>query len=66
MVTSPAVPPYSSITIARWICRACISLSSSSIGLLSGTKVAGRMIEEIFSTDSPSLCSWLRVTMSFR
>ncbi len=57
MVTSPAVPPYSSITIARWIWRACICRSSSSIGLLSGTNVAGRMIEETASADSASRCS---------
>ena len=44
--TSPAVPPYSSITIATWICLACISLSRSSTGLLSGTNVAGRMIDD--------------------
>ena len=66
IVTRPAVPPYSSITMARWIRRACISLSSSSIGLLSGTNVAGRMIAETFSADSSSRRSWLPVTMSFR
>ncbi len=43
IVTSPAVPPYSSITMAAWVRCACISLSRSSTGLLSGTKVAGRM-----------------------
>ncbi len=37
MVTRPAVPPYSSITMAAWICWDCIWRSSSSMGLLSGT-----------------------------
>ena len=54
IVTRPAVPPYSSMTIAQWMRRACISRSSSSIGLLSGTYDAGRMIDSIFSTDSPA------------
>ena len=43
MVTSPAVPPYSSTTIARWVWSRCISRSRSSAGLLSGTKTAGRI-----------------------
>ena len=55
------MPPYSSMTIARWIRRCCISLSSSSTGLLSGTNVAGRMTDSTFSTDSRSGCSWLSV-----
>ena len=38
MVTSPAVPPYSSTTIAKWVRRACMSRSSSSAGFESGTK----------------------------
>ena len=37
MVTSPAVPPYSSITIAMWVRLACISRSNSSTGFDSGT-----------------------------
>ena len=37
MVTRPAVPPYSSMTIAMWVRVACISRSSSSTGLDSGT-----------------------------
>ena len=37
IVTRPAVPPYSSMTMATWIRWVCICLSSSSIGLLSGT-----------------------------
>ena len=66
MVTSPAVPPYSSITMARWIRSCCISRSSSSTGLLSGTKVAGRITEVTLATDSCSGCSWLLVTRSLR
>ena len=37
IVTRPAVPPYSSMTIATWIRMLCICRSSSSTGLLSGT-----------------------------
>ena len=40
-VTSPAVPPYSSTTIAMWNFSACISRISSATGLVSGTKWAG-------------------------
>ena len=36
MVTRPAVPPYSSMTTAKWNWPRCISRSRSSIGLLSG------------------------------
>ena len=43
IVTTPAVPPYSSTTIAMWLRVRCISLSSSSMRLLSGTYTAGRM-----------------------
>ena len=39
MVTSPAKPPYSSTTIAMWMRWACMSRSSSSTGLDSGTNV---------------------------
>ena len=41
-VTSPAVPPYSSTTIAMWNFSACISRSSSADPLGLGTKRAGR------------------------
>ena len=37
MVISPAVPPYSSTTIATWTRCCCISCSSSSTFLVSGT-----------------------------
>ena len=37
-VTTPAVPPYSSTTMAMWNFSACISRSSSDIRLVSGTK----------------------------
>ena len=43
MVTRPAVPPYSSTTIATCTRSRCISLSRSSAGLLSGTYAAGRI-----------------------
>ena len=43
MVASPAVPPYSSTTIARCWRRACISASNASTGLDSGTKYGGRI-----------------------
>ena len=41
MVTRPAVPPYSSTTMAKWVWSRCISRSRSSTGLLSGTKCIG-------------------------
>ena len=41
-VTSPAVPPYSSTTMAMWKRSRCISRSSSATRLVSGTKWAGR------------------------
>ena len=41
-VTSPAVPPYSSMTIAMWKRLRCISRRSSATPLVSGTKCAGR------------------------
>ncbi len=37
-VTSPAVPPYSSTTIAWWNFVACISRINSDTRLVSGTK----------------------------
>ena len=46
MVTSPAIPPYSSTSRAMWLRSCCISRSSSSSGLESGTKTAGRMISD--------------------
>ena len=42
-VTMPAVPPYSSTTIATCAASRCISRSRSSAALLSGTKCAGRI-----------------------
>src|SRR3954451_9109204 len=41
-VTNPAVPPYSSTTIAMWNLSFCISRMSSETRLVSGTKWAGR------------------------
>ena len=40
-VTMPAVPPYSSMTTAKVMRRACISRSRSGIRLVSGTRWAG-------------------------
>ena len=42
MVTRPATPPYSSITIAMWLRFSRNSRSSTFRRLLSGMKVAGR------------------------
>ena len=42
IVTRPAVPPYSSMTIAMWVRWLCISRSSSSTGFDSGTQTGGR------------------------
>jgi len=66
IVTRPAVPPYSSMTTARWMCSACMSRRSSSAGLLSGTQTAGRITDSTSSSVSPVGCSWMRRTRSFR
>ncbi len=66
MVTSPAVPPYSSTTIAMCTRADCISRSSASAGLLSGTKYGTRMIDSTRSDCSASRCSNERRTMSLR
>ena len=42
IVTSPAMPPYSSTTIARWFESSCICRRVSSAFFDSGTKTAGR------------------------
>src|SRR5450631_2120946 len=42
-VTKPAVPPYSSMTMAKWFWSRCISRNRSSMGLLSGMYSAGRI-----------------------
>ena len=44
MVTSPAVPPYSSSTIARWVLSRFMSASTSSTSRVPGTKSGGRMM----------------------
>ncbi|SKU14602.1 Uncharacterised protein [Mycobacteroides abscessus subsp. abscessus] len=43
MVTSPAIAPYSSTSSAMCLRCCCISRSSSSSGLESGTNTAGRI-----------------------
>ncbi len=48
-VTSPEVPPYSSITIAMWNCFVCISRSSSATRFCSGTNTASRSAVRIGS-----------------
>ena len=53
IVTSPAVPPYSSMTIAMWNFSVCISRSSSATRFDSGTKCAGRSICRTGSLPSP-------------
>ena len=65
IVTRPAKPPYSSTTIAMWIRWACISRSSSSTGLDSGTNVGGRMTSSTFGPRL-SLPFWERRTRSLR
>ena len=42
MVTRPAVPPYSSTTIAHCVCWRWNCFSSSGTRLVSGTTTAGR------------------------
>ena len=54
IVTSPAVPPYSSTTIAMWNFSVCISRSSSATRFDSGTKCAGRRLWRTGSEPSPA------------
>ncbi len=65
MVTRPAVPPYSSITIATCERICCISRSRSVAGLESGTNTAGRITAPT-SSDSESRLMWVRRTRSLR
>ncbi len=60
------MPPYSSMTIAMWMRWACISRSSSSTGLDSGTNVGGRMSSSTRRDRAASLRSWVRRTRSLR
>ena len=66
MVTRPAVPPYSSTTIATWVRRACMSRISSSAGLESGTKKDGRITVSMRSVVSASCLSKTRLVTSLR
>ena len=50
IVSKPAVPPYSSTTIAICILFACNSSKISSIGFDSGTKYASLMISAILNS----------------
>ena len=52
IVTRPAVPPYSSTTMATCTRAACMSFSNSSAGLESGTKEVARMSESTVSSRS--------------
>ena len=63
MVTSPAVPPYSSTTIAMWNFSVCISRRSSATRFDSGTKCADRRLSRTGSAPWPDE---LRATRSFR
>ncbi len=65
MVSRPAKPPYSSTTTAMWMRRACMSRSSTSTGLDSGTKEAGRMISST-RIRLVSWSPWVRRTRSLR
>ena len=58
-MTSPAVPPYSSTTIARWTFSDCISASRVATRLVSGTYFAGRMAVATGSLPRPerSVCT---------
>ena len=62
MVTSPAVPPYSSMTTAKWIWPRCISRSRSSIGLLSGMWLTGRMACSTCALAAPASALTRRAT----
>ena len=66
MVIMPAVPPYSSTTTAMCWRLACISESSASTGLESGTKWAGRMTSSTRWVNSTSGASKSRRTRSLR
>ena len=66
MVTSPAVPPYSSTTTATCLRSACISRSRASTGLESGTYITGRRTDSTRSVDSASCLSKTRLVTSLR
>ena len=53
MVTMPAVPPYSSTTTAKWVRSRCISRSSASTFLDSGTKTGARITSPSIGPRSP-------------
>ena len=53
-VISPATPPYSSATIARWNFSACISRISRPTGLFSGMKRTGRATSSAGVSPRPS------------
>ena len=50
----PAIPPYSSTSIAMWLRSRCISASKLSSGFESGTKTAGRMTSQTLTFRPPS------------
>src|SRR6185503_6202728 len=54
IVTRPATPPYSSITIAMWLRLARNSRSSTFRRLASGTNTAGRSISRTLNSSSPA------------
>ena len=62
MVTRPAVPPYSSMTTAKWNWPRCISRSRSSIGLLSGMWLTGRIACRTCTVAEPASALTRRVT----
>ena len=57
MVTTPAVPPYSSTTIAWCTRERCISLSSSSIRFESGTSTGGRITSATWTSSAAAIRS---------
>src|SRR5579864_1634411 len=59
-VTSPAVPPYSSTTMASWKRLRWNSRSKSATRLVSGTKAAGRMISVTLALPGTASVFWMR------
>ena len=59
MVTRPAVPPYSSTTIATWVRRACIS-AQQVVGRLGVRDIEAVAHDD--STRSVDSASWLSKT----
>jgi hypothetical protein len=59
-VTIPAVPPYSSMTMAMWKRSSCIWRSRAGTFFVSGTKTAGRRRVDTASAPASSRSARIR------